>query len=110
MNPLFEEEIGAGPVHGDQAIRDRRDYREPDARDGREDVEGDNVGAGGDGEEHGGGEGDEAEKVRLPEADQGDHALLKAGGEQQRCGVKVQQQCRDVQVLFQMNFLQVKVH
>ena len=79
--PILEEEIRAGPVHGDEAVGDGRDDGVPDARDGREDVQCNDVGTGGDGEEHGDGEGHEAEEVRLPEADQGDHAFLKARGE-----------------------------
>ena len=81
MYLILEEEIRAGPIHGDQAVGDRRDDREPDARDGRENVEGDDVAAGGDREEHGDGEGHEAEEVRLSEADEGDRAFLKARGE-----------------------------
>ena len=60
-------------------------HGEPHARDGREDVECEDVGAGGHGEEHGGGEGGEAEEVGLAEADQGDQPLLEARGEDEGC-------------------------
>ena len=89
LYPILEEEIGTGPVHSDQAIRDRRDDSKPDARDGREDVEGDDVAAGGDREEHGDGEDHEAEEVRLSEADQGYHTFLKAGRKEQGCWANI---------------------
>ena len=60
-------------------------HGESHARDGRQDVEGEDVGAGGHGEEHGGGEGGEAQEVGLAEADQGDQPLLKARGEDEGC-------------------------